>query len=99
MPYHETSLWRQPLQLLRDHLNTQYAVMHKEDLPSPVDLAQNHLAYQAFVILPYGRAYGQPLLRRRLYNAHIARSEERHMQRAWNGRRGHRQHIDFTAQL
>ena len=86
------------LQLLRDDLDTMHAVMHEEHLPAPVDLAQNRLADQVFVVFANGCADGQALLRRRLDHAHVAHVDQRHVQRARDGRGRHGQHIYLVAQ-
>ena len=42
---------------------------------------------------------GDAVFRRRLDHAHVAQSDQRHMQRARNRRRRHGQHIHFFAHL
>ena len=85
--------------MLRDDLDALHAIMHEEDLPAAIDLAQNSLAYHGVVVLANRRANGQAFLRRRFNDAHIAQVDERHMQCARNRCRGHRQNIDLGAQL
>ena len=41
----------------------------------------------------------QPILRRRLDDRHVADADERHVQRARDRRRAHRQHVDVLPQL
>ena len=41
----------------------------------------------------------QPVARRRLDDRHVADAHERHVQRARNRRRAHRQHVDLAAHL
>src|SRR5436305_12984092 len=82
----DTGLRDEALQLLGDHLNTLHAVMDKEDLPSPIDLADNRFATQAFVVLTNGGTDRQTLLGRRLNHAHIDQIDQVPMQRAWDWR-------------
>ena len=73
--------------------------MHKEDLPTTIDLAHDSFANQVFIVFTNGGANRQALLRWCFDDAHIAQVDQRHMQCAWDRGRGHGQDIDLAAHL
>ncbi len=89
-------------QLVEMHLHRfdgLYAVMHKEDLTTALEFAQNGLPHQLGRIRPHMRDDGQALLRRRVEVGNIAHTCQRHIQRAGNWRGCECQHVHFCTQL
>ena len=74
-------------------LDRRHAVVQKEHLPAPVELSLDGVAEGRLVELDDGGLDRQPVLRRRLDGAHVARACERHVQRARDRRRGQREHV------
>src|SRR5712692_4495084 len=70
------------------------AVVHEEDLPAAVQLAQNRSADGRVVEMRDEGANHLAVRRRGLNHREIADAEHRHVQSAWNRRRGHGQHGD-----
>ena len=95
----ERCLGHQPLQPSSDLADTLHAVVHEEDLPATVDLAQNGLADQGLVVFGDGGGDRQALLGRRLDRAQIAYAGHAHVESARDRRSGQRQHVNHTAHL
>ena len=74
-------------------LDCRHAVVQKEHLPAPVELSLDSVAEGRLVELNDGGFDRQAVLRRRLDGAHIARTCERHVQRARDRRCGQREHV------
>jgi hypothetical protein len=74
-------------------LDRRHAVVQKEHLPASVELSLDGVAEGRLVELDDGGLDRQPVLRRRLDGAHVARACERHVQRARDRRRGEREHV------
>ncbi len=86
------------LQLLRHRLDRQHAVVQEEDLPAAVQLALDGVADDALVVLRDDGLDRQPVVRRRLDGAHVARAGQRQVKRARNRRGAEREHIHQRAQ-
>ena len=85
-------------ELLRHRLDRQHAVVQEEDLPAAVQLALDGIADDALVVLRDDGLDRQPVLRRRLDGAHVARAGERQVERARNRRGAQREHVHQLAQ-
>ena len=95
----DARLGQQLAQLLGLRLDRLDAVVDEEDLPAAVELAQDRVAHEARGRLRDARLDGQPVLRRRLDDAHVAHAGEGQVERPRNGRGRQRQHVDLRAQL
>ena len=71
----------------------------KNDLPAAIELAQDRVADQAGRRLRDARLDRQPVLRRRLDDAHVAHAGQRQVQRPRDRRRRQRQDVDLGAHL
>ena len=90
---------QQAAQLLGLGLDGLDPVVDEEDLAAAVELAQDGVADEAGGRLRDARLDGQPVLRRRLDDAHVAHADERQVERARDGRGRQRQHVDLGPQL
>ena len=72
--------------------------MQKKHLPAPVELALDGVAEGCLVKLDDGGLDWQPVLRRRLDGAHVARAGQSHVQCARDRRRGEREHVHCLTQ-
>src|SRR5262249_52893733 len=80
-------------QLLRHVLDGHYPIVQKKDLSTAIELAANGIADDALVILRDDRFHRQAIVRRSLYGAHVARTGERQVERAWNRRGAEREDV------
>ena len=85
--------------LLRDLVNALHAVVHEVHLAAAFQFLLDGALDQLLVPLRDHRLDRHAILRRRLDHAHIAQSQQRHVQRARNRRRRHGEHVHFFAQL
>ena len=90
---------QQAPQLLRLRLDGLDPVVDVEDLAAAVELAQDGVLDEACRRLRDAGLDGQPVLRRRLDDAHVADPDERQVERARDGRRRQRQHVDLGPEL
>ena len=72
--------------------------MDEEDLPVAVQLAEHGVADQFRVEAGDAGLDGQPVLGRRFQVRDVAQAQQRHVQRARDGRGRHRQHVDDLPQ-
>ena len=75
------------------------AVVHEVDLAAALELVPHRVADH---LLVEGDDVGldrQAVARRRLDHRHVADADQRHVERARNRRRAHRQHVDLAAHL
>ena len=79
----------------RSGLDVLDPVVDVEDLPATVDLAVDRVAHQAVVVLRDPRLDGQPRLGRGLDHRQVANAHERQVERARDGRRREREHVDL----
>ena len=79
-------------------LDRHHAVVQEENLPAAVQFALDGVADDALVVLRDDGLDGQPVVRRRLDGAHVARAGEREVKRARNRRGAQRQHVHQLAQ-
>ncbi len=70
------------------------AVVDEEHLPAAVQFAQHRVADQLGVEAGDARFDGQAVFRRRFQVRDVAQAQQRHVQRARDGRGRHRQHVD-----
>src|SRR5579863_5878951 len=83
----------------RDFVDRLDAVVHEEHLATAFQLHFDRRAHDFFV---ESRNYGlnrHAILGRRLDDAHVAQADERHVQRARNGRGAHGEHVNLLPQL
>ena len=85
---------RQRLNARGDRLDGLDTIVDEIDLPPTVQLPRDRLLQQRVVPGLDKREHRRPVLGRRLEEREIAEPREREMQRAWDGRRGQRQHVD-----
>ncbi len=90
---------QQSPQLLGLGLDGLDAVVHVEDLAAAVELAQDGVSHQPGRSLGHPRLDGQPVLRRRLDDAHVAHAHERQVERARDGRGREREHVHLGLEL
>ena len=95
----DARLGQQLAQLLGLRLDRLDPVVDEEDLAAAVELAQDRVAHEAGRRLRDARLDRQPVLRRRLDDAHVAHAGQRQVQRPRDGRRRQRQHVHLGAQL
>ena len=80
-------------QLLGEHRDVFHAIVDEKNLSAAIQFLQHGVANQ-FVIEPRDfRFHGDAIGRRRFQIRNIAHANQRHVQRARNRRRGHRQHV------
>ena len=75
------------------------AVVHKEDLSTALQLAQDRLAHQLRRIRSNMGDDRQAFFGRRVEVGDVAHAGQRHVERARDRRGGERQHIHFGAQF
>src|SRR4029077_3815083 len=73
--------------------------MHEENLSMPGQFLLDGAANQRFGKWSDHGLNGQAVLRRRFDDAHVAQTNERHIERAWNGSRRKRQDVDIKLEL
>ena len=76
-----------------------HPVVQEKDLPSPPQLQLHRRPDQLRIEVRHHRVDGQAVFGRRLDHRHVANAEQRHVQRARDGRRRHRQHVHVLAEL
>ena len=76
-----------------------HAVVHEEDLPAALHLAQDRLAHHRLGEARHLGADREPVGRRRVDHREIAQARHRHLQRARDRRRGERQHVHGLLEL
>ena len=79
----------------RDVLDRCDPIVNEEDLPAPVQLAQDRLLQIVFLEINRARLDGMAVRRRRLDDAEIAHLGERHVKRARDRRRRQREDVDL----
>ena len=89
----------EPLQQVADREDRLDAVVNEVDLAAALELAADRAADDLLIELDDVGLNRQPVLRRRLDDRHVADADERHVQRARNRRRRHRQHVHLPPQL
>ncbi len=82
-----------------DPLDVVHAVVHEIHLPAALQFAVDGLAQQFIVPLQDVGADGLALFGRRHDGAHVADANQRHLQRARDGRCGKDEAVDFRAHL
>ena len=95
----EARLRHELAQLVGQAIDVVDAVVDEVDLAAAVDLAQDHLADQLILGRGDERPDRQPGLRRGVDHADVADAGQRHVQRARDRGRAHRQHVDLGPQL
>ena len=75
------------------------AVVDVEDLPAARELALHRLADHLLVAAGDDRAHGAAVDRRRRDEREVAQARDGHLQRARDGRRREREHVDLRAEL
>ena len=78
--------------------NRHHAVVQEENLSAAIQFALDGVADDALVVMRGDRLDRQPVVRRRLDRAHVARAGEREVKRARNRRGAQRQHVHQRAQ-
>ena len=75
------------------------AIMDEINLAAALQLHFDRGAHDLFVELGDDGLNGHAVFGRRLDDAHVAQADQRHVQRARNGRGAHSQHVDLLAHL
>ncbi len=89
----------QPAKSLGDLVDRLDAIVQEERLPAARLLAFERLANELLVVLADVGLHRAPALGRRLDHADVAHAGKRHLQRARDRRRAHRDHIDAKLEL
>ena len=97
--HRDARLRQQLAQLVGLGLDRLDAVVDEERLPSPIELAQDRVAHQPGRRLGDARLDRQPILGRRLDDAHVAHAGECQVQRPRDRRGRQRQHVDLGPHL
>ena len=84
---------------VRDRVDRLHAVVHHVDLAAALELVPDRARDDLRVELHHVGLDRQAVLRRRLDDRHVADADERHVQRARDRRRRHRQDVHLLAQL
>ena len=95
VPDHDPDAGQHRAQLLRLGLDRLDPVVHVEDLAAAVELAQDRVLDQAGRGFRHPRLDRQPVLRRRLDDAHVANAGERQVERARDGRGRQGEHVNL----
>ena len=82
----------------RHRVNRIDAIMQIKHLPAAINFVENRLFDQLCLVSTNDGLNRQTFPRRRFNDAQITRPHERHVKRARNRRRAHRQHIDIRTQ-
>ena len=96
---HHPRVGHEALQQVRHRIDRLDAVVDEEHLPAAGDLGANRAHQHRRVELHDVGLNREPVFRRRLDHRHVADADQRHVQRARNRRRRHRQHVDLLAHL
>ena len=88
----------QSLQMVAHAVNGIDAIVDEIDLAAPAHLTLDGIGNDGIIILHHVRLHGETLCRRRLDDAHVTGSHQRHMECARYGRRRECQHIDASCQ-
>ncbi len=83
----------QRLEFLRHGVDGHHPVVQEKHLPAAVQLALNGVADDSFIVLRDDRFHRQPVLRRRLNRAHVARAGQCQVKRTRNRSRAEGQHV------
>src|SRR5204862_3428198 len=94
MPNFNSGLWAKMDDPVARSLDGRDAIVQKEYLPLPFQLAINRSANDSFIIGRDNGFYGQTVERRGLNCGHVFYAYQREVERAWNWRGRERQHID-----
>ena len=94
----DAGVGQQRLELLGHGLNGHHPVVQEEDLAPAVDLALDGVADDALVVGGDDGLHRQPVVRRRLDGAHVARAGQRQVKRARDRRRAQGEHVHQPAQ-
>ena len=86
-------------QQVADREDRLHAVVHEVDLAAAFELVTDGTGDDLLIELHHVGLDGQPILRRRFDDRHVANADERHVQRARNRRRAHGEHVHLPAQL
>ncbi len=97
MPHHDARFGDQPLDHRGDRSDGLDAIVQEKHLPAAAQFFLDDALDQSFAERRDGGLNGEAVFRRRFDHAHVAQADERHVQRAWNGRRGHGQHVHILA--
>ena len=89
---------QKPFQAVGHGLNRHYAIVQEKNLPAAIQLALDGIADDALVELGDNGLDRQPVMRRGLDGAHVARTGEREVKRAGNGRGAEREHVHLCTQ-
>ena len=89
----------QPLQEVAERVDRLDAVVHEEDLPAARHLVADRARDHRLIELDDVGLNREAILRRRFDDRHVADADQRHVERARNRRRRHRQHVDALAHL
>ena len=92
-------LGHQALQQVADREDRFDAVVDEIHLSAARELVENGAPDDFLIELDDIGLNREAILRRRLDDRHVADADERHVQRARDGRRAHREHVDFLFQL
>ena len=73
--------------------------MHKVDLPAALQFHFNGRTHDLLIELCDHGLNRHAIFRRRFNHAHVTQADERHVQRARNGRGAHGEHVNLLAHL
>ncbi len=99
MPNHHARLRNQPLHQRRQRGNGLHAIVDEKYLAVPRELFFHHVLNQSLAKRGDRSLDREPIFGRRFDHAHIAQTNQRHVQRARNGRGRHGQHVHILAHL
>src|SRR4051812_16280202 len=99
MPYQNARLRHEFLDLGGDLVDRLDAIVDEVGLPATFELMLDSRTDQCLVEWRDDGLHGDAIARRRLDGAHIAQTDQRHMQRARDWCRRHGEHVDFFFQL
>ena len=81
-----------------ENVNILHAIVNEENLPAAIQFPQHGVADQLGIEAVHAGFDRQTVLGRRFQVRDVAQPEQAHVQRARDGRGGHRQHIDDLPQ-
>ena len=99
MRHRHLCLGKQIRQLERQTIDRLDSVMEKKYLSAPLQLTQNRIANDLFVIARHVSLDRQPIRRRGFDDAQVPNADQRHMQGARDRRRRQTDHVDELAEL
>ena len=84
---------------VRHAVDSAHAVIYNVDLATASKLPLYCIRYQLVVLLHYVGLHGVAVLRRLLYNGHVAHAYQAHVQSPGDGCRGQGKHVHVLAEL